>query len=180
MASDSLLLGGLRAAISTSGRATRSEFWGFMPFGLSLCVLTAFATSALNFTFMGIVLSVFVAAVPLLSMWWRRLQDVGVWGGHAFTPWFALFICILCVAAAYALQNEADEGFRRARDHLYGWAIAIDVLFKFVGGKWVAMLIALISLIVFIARFVFALSQAMLPSDPKTNKYGPNPNEVTQ
>tara|TARA_B110000879_G_scaffold155663_1_gene201142 strand:+ start:339 stop:728 length:390 start_codon:yes stop_codon:yes gene_type:complete len=128
---------------------------------------------------MGVALSVFAASLPLVALWWRRLQDVGVWGGHAVSPWLALFIFLLCISAAHALQTEASDGFRRARGLLFGWAMVPKILFKFVGGKWVALLIAVISLITFLFHFVFSLSHAMLPSEPKANRYGPNPNEVT-
>lgn len=180
MAPNSHLLGGLGAVIRPSARVTRAEFWAFVPFGLSLCVITAFITSLLGFTFLGTVLSVFAAGTPLLILWWGRLQDVGIWGAHALSPWLSLFAFFLCASAAYALQNEAEAGFRQARDHLYGWAMMPEILFKFVGGKWVALLLALISLFIFLFRVVFSVSQAMLPSDPTTNRYGPNPHEVPQ
>lgn len=179
MTSKSVLLGGLMAPFSNSGRAKRSEFWGFMPFGVSLCVIAGIAASLLNFTFMGTVLAVVVSAFPLMVLWWRRLQDVGIWGAHAVSPLLALFVFLLCSSAAYTLQIEAANGFREARDHLFGWAIMPEILFKFVGGKWVAIFIATISLILFLFRFVFALSHAILPSVPNDNRYGPNPNEVT-
>ena len=179
MTSNSLLLGSLKAAISPSGRATRAEFWEFAPFELSLCVITGFGATLLDFTFMGVVLSVFTASLPLVALWWRRLQDVGVWGGHPVYPWLALLIFFLCISAAHALQTEASDGFRRARSLLFGWAMMPEILFKFVGGKWIALLIAAISLITFLFRFVFSLSHAMLHSEQKANRYGPNPNEVT-
>lgn len=180
MAPKSHLLGGLRAAIRPSGRVARADFWAFIPFGLSLCVIIAFAASLLGFTFLGIVLSIFLAGTPLLALWWGRLQDVGIWGAHALSPWLSLFVFFLCASAAYALHNEADAGFLQARGHLFGWAMMPEILFKFVGGKWVAILLALIALLLFLFRFVFSLSHAMLPSDPKTNRYGPNPHEVPQ
>ena len=129
---------------------------------------------------MGIVLTAFTAAVPLLALWWRSLQDVGVCGHHAVFPWVSHFAHFICASAAYALQNEAAAGFRQASGLLFNWTVVQKIMFKFVGSKWVATLIALISLINFSFRFVFSLSHAMLPSDQKNHRYGPNPHEVPQ
>lgn len=180
MASNSLFLGGLRAAFRPSGRTTRSDFWSFVPFGLSLCVIAGLGSVVLDFTFMGAIIAIYIAAIPMLALWWGRLQDIGIWGGHALSPWLSLFVFLLCARAAYSLHSEAEAGFHQARAHLYGWAMMPEILFKFVGGKWVATLFAFIALLLFLFRFVFSLSHAMLPSDPKTNRYGPNPHEVPQ
>ena len=180
MRTNSILLGGLLAPFQNSARTTRAEFWSFLPFGIGLCVVASLGAKMLGFSFMGVVLSVLIAAIPIVALWWRRLQDVGIAGAHALAPWVSALIFFLAITAAYSLHVQTPFALAEAQSNLWSWLLVPDVLFRFVGGKWVAVAVALISLIGFLFRFVFALSHAMLPSQNTNNRYGPNPNEVPQ
>jgi len=170
----SILVNGFKGTFKFSGRAARSEFWAFAPFGLGVVVLAVLLSSALEFTLPGIVLTAIIASTPLLSLWWRRLQDVGHWGANALIPWFLLFLSGVSFAAAHELHTGAlsDLGTGSVVGLLAG------LLLYVVGGKWIALFMALTALVYFLVRFSFAFSNALLPSDPHTNKYGPNPHEV--
>ncbi|MFZ5964034.1 hypothetical protein ACOXXX_13875 [Thalassococcus sp. BH17M4-6] len=167
------------------GRSPRAQFFKFLPAGIALCGLAGAVAVWQGFTFPGILITVFIAALPLLAVWWRRLQDVGEAGVHAVLPWVSLLYALVCGWAAMkagAALNVYYPEWRNPVVLLLVFPLGVigyfGNMFGDIVGQIIAMLIALPLFILFLVRFSFALGQAFLPSQPGPNKYGPNPNEV--
>jgi uncharacterized membrane protein YhaH (DUF805 family)/RNA polymerase subunit RPABC4/transcription elongation factor Spt4 len=88
-----------RYAVFFSGRARRAECWWFV---LCVCIIQILSGipgiityflfgSGNNFlaNFVGLVL-----LVPSISVWWRRMHDVGKPGGYCFIPIYGLILAL--------------------------------------------------------------------------------------
>jgi uncharacterized membrane protein YhaH (DUF805 family) len=174
--------------LTFSGRASRSEFWKFILFmllGLFTCLLLngmifgpelqylqetdengflTGRTSVRKFYSSGFVGNIFLLGtlIPWLSVTWRRMHDSGRAGFLPFLPllgWVALIFAITIAHMGFSNFADAMRATGRANTQVSGT----------VG------LIAFVTLILSVTINIYWLNQA---SDPQTNKYGPNPNEV--
>lgn len=157
----------LRNSFTFSGRASRSEFWWFVPLGSALPVFGAcFAPP--NITGLGTLVTklliVVVASMPLFAAATRRVQDTG-W--HAGDLWLGLKPTIIVL--------------------LSGWLAYVGFFVGHpIGGAPRMLLIGVPSFLVFFTYVWLApgtigstIGQLLLPSNPGPNQYGPNPYEVT-
>jgi len=177
----------LLRGLSFRGRSSRAEFFKFLPFGIGICVIVGAFAVWRDFTLPGVLLSVFCAAVPILAVWWRRLQDVGIAGIHAILPWVAFFYALVfgwAATQAGPLLNVDYPQWRNPMVLILMFPLGVigylgNVFGTFVG-QMIAIFVALPLIILFLVRLSFATGQVLLPSLPGPNKYGPNPNEVPQ
>lgn len=148
------------------GRATRSEFWWFAPIAIVPPIWVGNEVAWDKFEFWGIwrVGLLMLAALPLISAGYRRLQDAGEDGYQIvfpFMPCIILWVTYQCL-------------------FWFSWGTA------FVG---IGFFIGLIALLVLIPAYVFALFVSfmtigptigllILPSQQGSNAHGPNPIEV--
>lgn len=163
-----------------SGRASRPEYWYFFLF---ILVWSAIAT-VIDWHFFGRVTtvqsegSVEVAATssqpvqsivslivffPHLAVAWRRMHDTGRNGLYALLP-------ILLILGAFAVLVF---GIGLASSFQHGGSL--DILFT-----RATLLIVIPTLLVLLVSPLLVLWWLSRPSQPGTNKYGPNPYEVTQ
>ncbi|WP_170342206.1 DUF805 domain-containing protein [Ruegeria arenilitoris] len=163
-----------------SGRASRPEYWYFFLF---ILVWSAIAT-VIDWHFFGQVTtvqsegSVEVAAtssqpvqsivslivfIPHLAVAWRRMHDTGRNGLYALLP-------ILLILGAFAVLVF---GIGLASSFQHGGSL--DILFT-----RATLLIVIPTLLVLLVSPLLVLWWLSRPSQPGTNKYGPNPYEVTQ
>jgi uncharacterized membrane protein YhaH (DUF805 family) len=151
----------LRNIIKFSGRASRSEFWWALSAGVSFALALFYGLSvsgnilsqivSTTGIFLFALIKAAIFAVIFASLTVRRFHDVGKSGYRALLA-AILFIAtpILIVMGLFLSQ-------------LTGSTNIISVIGGAIG------VFAAIS-------FILVLIQA---SDPETNKYGPNPHEVT-
>ena len=160
---------GFAKSFQFSGRASRPEFWWFAPFGFVPPLIGGLQMSWFNMDFWGIwrVAVLIMLSLPLLAAMSRRLQDVGESGQDALYPFMPFVTLWVGYQAVY-------------------WFIvgAVAVL----GG--IALLVAWIALVLFIPLYLFAIIVSLnlaatvigtmiISSTPGSNRYGPNPLEVT-
>ena len=168
----------LKKSVSFKGRASRSEFWWFVPIGVLSPILLLMALSATGLHILIVIPLIWLSALPLFAVGSRRLQDTGEAGEDAYKPWafFAIFALLASfsfksgglVEDAFASDTPPDGPAGLAFTFVYFW-----------GGTVLIGVLALISLVVFLIQITPAFAQTLVPSQPGPNKYGPNPNEVT-
>jgi uncharacterized membrane protein YhaH (DUF805 family) len=156
----------LTKSLTFSGRASRSEFWWFAPFGILLPFLVAryMPPALLSWAALFVkVMLIVIAAAPIAAVLARRFQDTNLPGSDA---WIALRPVIALVASGWFL--------------LLG-VFAIGTIVHAISG----VVFFLIAIPVFLINLLFApgmlgttIGQLLLPSFPDTNRYGPNPTEV--
>jgi uncharacterized membrane protein YhaH (DUF805 family) len=86
-------------AVIFIGRARRAELWWFV---LCVCIIQILATipgiiSSLLFYSSNYLLANFVSMVllvPSISVWWRRMHDVGKPGGYCFIPIYNIILAV--------------------------------------------------------------------------------------
>jgi len=134
-----------------SGRASRAEYWWFV----AVWTVAYFAVLGLQHKRAKWPEYVFIAAtlVPVMSVSFRRLQDIGHSGW-----WSVLEVVVFCALSfsLYMSMPTMDENnieFTPNRSAMITGALCI------------------------LAAIAIAWHFS-LPSEPGTNKYGPNPNEV--
>lgn len=164
------------AAVSFSGRLSRPGFWSRVPLLLLVPVTTAALAFVLGLSQFAALCFASVAAIPLLSAGYRRLQDTGEPGADAVAPWSHLAAAI--IACNWALQSveTMTAAFASAMppDGPSGFAFVI----LYGCGGMVLGLVALGFFVSFLIRITPAVAQTLLPAQSGPNKYGPNPNEV--
>ncbi|WP_341367018.1 DUF805 domain-containing protein [Yoonia sp. BS5-3] len=150
----------LARSFQFKGRASRSEFWWF--YGFMVVALLGLEITGASEMDVSYITAAMLFAIPLFAAAYRRIQDVGKPGWLVFVPF-----AIIAVTMQIARFSEAEipklidtyqSGNVAASMPTLATLIAGYSLFSFV----------LMALVVFLRR----------PSDPSTNKYGPNPNEV--
>ncbi|WP_424985907.1 DUF805 domain-containing protein [Microbulbifer sp. S227A] len=163
--------------VSFSGRAARAEYWYFFLFLLLLSLVAA----ALDWAFFTSVTSIssetasatvarssqpvqsivaLATFLPHLAAAWRRMHDTGRSG------WLVLLPTLLAAGAFAVLVFGIG-----AASHFHGGTM--DRLLT--GATLLILLPTLIVLLISPLVVLFWLSR---PSQPETNKYGPNPYEV--
>ena len=164
---------GFRKSFVFKGRSDRGEFWTFALFCLSLAYL-AKCTDVLLYTnsaweppirysfgpvyyqmdadtLLGPIVLV-ALIIPICSACWRRLHDAGKPGWYLLIPLaFSIALTVVALILVRDIVGITTILF-------IGTAAPILLI-----GLWLAVLVWLIN-----------------PSDPTTNKYGPNPKEVSQ
>ncbi len=146
----------LRKYFVFSGRASRPEYWWFVVFLL----LGSFAAGVLDGAIFGaevwVIGSVFNLAtlVPGISAGWRRMHDSGRSGLHLVYP----LIVMAGIATYGSIVMGIPEG--RVQD--------------------ASMIVLLFAGLVFMISPLLVVWWLTRPSDPKPNRYGPPPAEVTQ
>ena len=160
-----------------SGRASRSEYWYFFLFVVivgaiaGLLDLFLFADRYLDSETDRIVMTAWgkpISAVAALGMFfphfaaaWRRMHDTGRSGIFVFLPSFVSFSALLVAGFGLGLAD-----------------MATGKLDSFLTGATLFLLIPLLILGLLSPLIVFFwLSR---PSQPGSNPYGPNPQEVTK
>lgn len=148
---------------------TRRTFWQFAP--VAVVPPTVFA-SQVNWldvhTWHGMarLTGLFVVSLPLLNALSRRLNDAGADGKQAFAPFAPL--AILWVGYQCMLWGGVLIGSLGGAAVFAVWLIALLLLIPL-------HLVALVATLITTANVI---GQALVPSDPGFNRYGPNPHEV--
>lgn len=167
----------LAKSFAWKGRASRSEYWWFLPVGLALpavCygVLAYAAPDMLTATRLAVSA---LALAPLAAVTVRRLNDAGADGRDIEAPAGALVLVLVGLVVISKLAAWAGPVAETLDGPaVFGFAILIGVML-------------LVVVIPFVVIFLFGLMSGatlfgtmLLPSQPGSNKHGPNPNEVTQ
>ena len=172
---------------SISGRASRSEFWWFwlahvlLPLAMVFLALFAASVSGVlaSVLFYGGVALYLATFLPTHSALVRRFHDTGRTGKYSIlfvlsvaAVMAALYILVVFLANTLTGGALEDPG---AMLYILPGIVAIDaimlgVLFVFVLGP-----LLLVALII----FIFLAVMLSDPSQPNSNKFGPNPHEVT-
>ena len=163
---------GLRHYARFSGRATAPEFWWLVialtlvevvivtvfeklgGFDLAIIPIAGFQISAL---FAATCIAI---TIPLLSVSWRRLHDIG-WVGWWVLLWAAIvmfFGNILMSVIADIGQCQIDGGKKCVAEIGWGYGFAPAA-----------------ALLIFVVGFGILMSR---PSQAATNQFGPEPSEV--
>ena len=148
------------------GRESRSEFWWFAPIAIVPPILVGSEIAWDKFEFWGIwrVGLLMLAALPLLSAGYRRLQDAGEDGYQIFYPFMPVIILWVTYQGLF----------------WFSWGTA------FVG---IGFVLGFLALLLLFPAYVFALFASfmtigptigllILPSQNGQNEFGCNPNEV--
>jgi len=175
--------------VTFSGRATRSEFWKFILFMFLVLVALVIINSVLfgaetsyrvaldadgnprgepikvtsyNDGLLGDIF-LLVTLLPWLAVGWRRMHDSGRPGYLPFATLLVLFPSLV----AFFVFSMGPTTF------WYSISTTGGARIESTGG-------AVLFFIGFFAVFILNTYWLTRPSDPGPNKYGPNPNEVSQ
>jgi uncharacterized membrane protein YhaH (DUF805 family) len=141
-----------------SGRASRSEFWWFN-LAISVAIFSSAAVSiAINFPFIPAIVML-GTAVPGLSVFWRRMHDIGKPGYYIFMPYVPFFALIILIA----IFENFDAYLGGSSDDGVSGPLALILMIPFV-----FVLLSFLTIPWWLTR----------PSQSGPNSYGPNPNEV--
>ncbi|MFD1881975.1 DUF805 domain-containing protein [Paracoccus pacificus] len=171
----SAITAGFAGTFRWKARATRAEYWLFLPVGLLLPALTMTAVTALGFGVGIAIVAGLAALLPLVAVTSRRALDTGATIAATLEPTLDLIGLIGWVwltrmtgTSLYAALNAADgpAGFGTM------WLFLITMP--------VMVLIGLSIFLRGLIRGAALFSQMAEPSQPGPNKYGPNPSEVQQ
>lgn len=157
---------GFAKSLQFSGRASRSEFWWFTAFlVLPFLAILFLATQILidlfedqydtaPFTIAVVILVPWLtASLLLLPSIVRRGHDVGLRGPFVIVPFLAIYPSLLFQLSLMVPNDGVDSNYA-----------------LFVGLPNLALLVLCV---VFLGRTLFRRS------DPRTNRFGPPPSEVT-
>lgn len=161
---------GLRHAFDGRSRMPRGVFWRFALIAILPPIAFATQVNWLVIEMWGIwkVIVLMILAIPFLNAIARRLNDAGEDGTAAFWP----FMPFIILWVAYQL--------------VYWIGIALAA----VGGGFLTVIIFLFALLILVPLHIVALVASLIAtahilghllvsSEADTNKYGPNPHEVT-
>ena len=137
-----------------SGRASRSEYWWFVAVWTAVYLIILWLQR--NKSKMPEIVFVIITALPVMSVSFRRLQDIGHSGW-----WSVAEIAALCGITAVLYFSQPSE----ITDEI-GPEHALSPTF-------------LVSAALFIVAAIGVVWHFSLPSEPGLNQYGPNPAEVT-
>ena len=172
-----------------SGRATRPEFWKFILFmflGMIVCLIINSVLFGPELEYRqsldtqgnpigqpqpvirytsGIVGNIFGLGVllPWLAVTWRRMHDSGRRGWLPFVP----YLVTLLVAIAVVLSSLGPTATGTQLQTSGHASVSVN--------GWLAAIMALL----FIGTLILNTYWLTRPSDPKPNRYGPHPYEVT-
>lgn len=142
-----------------SGRASRSEYWWFVAawtvFYLIILVLQKGKSKIPEIAF------IVVTAIPVMSVGFRRLQDIGHSGW-----WSVAELLIISGITCVVLKSQPSE--------ILEDEVSIDI-----GTEEALSPVFFKSSALFIIASILIIWHFSLPSEPGANQYGPNPHEVT-
>lgn len=159
---------GLSQGFRFSGRMSRADFWGFAPVwtGIALLCLVgggwAFPQAGAS---VPVLLAVSLVSIPLWAAACRRFHDIGQSSFAALYP----FVPVTLALASLYLVIVGDPAMPRGSYHpaalvLLGCAAMLAP--SFLGYAFNAR------------RLGEHIGAFLVSSDPRTNRFGPNPNEV--
>jgi uncharacterized membrane protein YhaH (DUF805 family) len=92
-----------------SGRASRAEYWWFLPIGIALPIAALLIVRAIapNSGYPALCAVFLAALLPLMAVTRRRLLDSGEVSTWFETPLLALLLCIVSGGALVGLSNWA-------------------------------------------------------------------------
>lgn len=158
---------GLTKSFQFSDRASRSEFWYFAPLWSLVCLLLLIVLRESVASGAGALMTFAIVSgvsLPIWSVGVRRVNDAGYWGGQFIATFLPLVICGASMFLAFGLPASEAETSKLFMG-LAVVAFALFVPLSFFGfGHF--------------TRFGEAIGLLLVPSEPKTNRFGPNPNEV--
>ncbi len=158
---------GFAKSFQFSGRASRAEFWWFAPVALIPPIVGGTQMSWNNIDFSGIwrVGVLMLLSLPLVSAMSRRLQDMGKPGHQALCPFMPFVFFWLGYQAIYWFSFAT---------WMTGIGVILSILALFAFGL-IYFATAVASL--FVTASIIGMM--LVPSDPRPNRYGPPPSEVT-
>lgn len=176
----------LARILSCTGRMPRAAFWKFVAVWLPVAILFLWLVApdlkwlyyADNFFW------VFVIVLPLLCAATRRVRDTGedaqmVWATLApFSIFYFLYFGMpyLFRGSAYSLAVHGNGGTTSTiiadGSLIVGALFGVSLFFLF----YPAIILATIATLLIASQ---SLGQCLVPSEALTNKYGPNPLEVS-
>lgn len=185
---DSLhMLGGWVAPLlRVTGRMSRRTFWRFYVLWqpITLLLTWAFAPSVNDFYLYPKLYCLYaICLLPLFAAGAQRLQDSGEPGQRILYPLapYGILLFATFLLPHFMLTGTANVGsIPEAGAQLIGVSFAY---FTVAYGITFYLLFVPFFLIATIATFMITstvMGQCMVPSDPHSNAFGPNPNEVTQ
>lgn len=178
-----------RKYVTFSGRAPRSEFWKFILFIILTSVFLTLVNSVIfgpevilkyqldasgqptgnyvrhhqyNAGILGDILFLIVL-LPWLAASWRRMHDSGRAG---YLPFLSLFAGILLIVALLLFATGPT---------LFWHQLTTTGQVSVASFGYASVAVCSI-----IGTFILNIYWLTRPSDPDTNQYGPNPNEVPQ
>ncbi|MEP3346582.1 MAG: DUF805 domain-containing protein [Litoreibacter sp.] len=151
-----------------NGRASRSEFWWYF-LAVNVAIFSSAAISTALSFFIPPAIAMMISIIPVvvmlgsfipsLSVVWRRMHDIGKPGYHIFMPYALIFALGILIAIFEKFDvyygGSSDDGVSGP----LAWILMIPFLFV-------------------ILSFLVIPWWLTRPSQPYTNAYGPNPNEV--
>ncbi|GAA6159349.1 hypothetical protein NBRC116589_15230 [Ruegeria sp. HU-ET01832] len=163
-----------------SGRASRSEYWFFFLFIVIWSLIAGFidlqfftqvatteteTTKSVAATSSQPVQSIvsLIVFFPHLAVAWRRMHDTGRSGLYALFPLLLMAGAVAVLVFGIGMASSFQHGGN------------LDVLFT-----RATLLIVIPTLLILMISPLLVLWWLTRPSQPGTNKYGPNPYEVTQ
>ena len=168
-------------------RLGRMPFWTFAPFGLAVPIAGGLAMCAAGVrtadTPLMVIAAVFLLALPLMDAGRRRLQDAGAPGGLAYAPALALGLATylfttpeVVFGVAYLVPFSVLAGGALASPEagVLAAALALILLLMMIVIVPVALILLVLAPIV---AFTQAAAHCILPSEPRSNRFGPNPHE---
>ncbi|MFN5997938.1 MAG: DUF805 domain-containing protein [Paracoccaceae bacterium] len=158
---------GLVKSFQFSGRASRTEFWWFAPVALIPPVVGGTQLSLDNIDFWGIwrVGVLILLGLPLIAAMSRRLQDMGEPGHQALLPFMPFVFLWVGYQAIYWFSVAT---------WITGLGMILGILALFAFG-----LIYFVTAIASLFVTASIIGMMLVASDPRSNRYGPPPSEVT-
>lgn len=153
---------GLAKSFQFKGRASRTEFWWFAPVALGLAIASVWILlpRVIAIAWFTKFIIAFLALTPLWACGARRLQDTGEEGRDIFLPASIFFGVPLAIAIAVFVATAANG--------LLGIFLLLFVALPVIGFGLLATFTSLGP----------TIGQLIVSSEPGTNRFGPNPNEV--
>ncbi|MHA3916252.1 DUF805 domain-containing protein [Halovulum sp. GXIMD14793] len=164
---------GFRHSFDFSGRMTRCAYWAFAPSAVILPLVALFITVKTGMDLWQIYLAVFICAIPFMSASARRLQDAGEYGGLVVK---LAFIVGIFLSLPWLLYWTFTGGMYAALCHHF---FVMPLIYFIIFIVPIIVITVLWVVIAFLINFVPLPGMLLLPSEPKPNRYGPNPHEVT-
>ncbi len=159
---------GLAKSFQFSGRASRTEFWWFAPVASVPPVLGGTQLSWDNIDLWGIwrVGVLILLGLPLIAAMSRRLQDMGEPGHQALFPFMPFVFLWIGYQAIYWFSVAT---------WITGLGMILGILALFAFG-----LIYFVTAVASLFVTASIIGMMLVASDPRANRFGPPPSEVTQ
>ncbi|QPH55220.1 DUF805 domain-containing protein [Pontivivens ytuae] len=163
----------LSSPLRFSGRAERSEYWWFLPVGLTLPAAALLLGASLHLE-AALRLALFaIAGLPLFAVTIRRAKDTGTAMDRVAYP-TACLVALIAMVCVYETYTAWLGSAFQTIDGPAGFGLMLIAAIS-VPTLVVAILAALIHGLIF-GTMLF--SRMILPSDPGTNRYGPPPPHI--